>query len=165
MSQAVLRLQSSKRKSLLLAIISLAFTAAGIWMIVSEGSWKAYAATVFFGICTVVHGRMMMRGGYLELRPEAFTVSSLYRTSSYQWRDVRRFRVGYLGPKKFVLFDMAKDYPVGVKVRRATRMLTGSEGALPDTYGKSAEELATLMNEWRERASTGGGVPGKSLVS
>jgi hypothetical protein len=88
-----------------------------------------------------------------ELRPETFTVSSLYRANSYRWKDVGWFRAGYLGPKEFVLFDMAKDYPVAAKARRATRMLTGGEGALPDTYGKSAEELATLMNEWRERAS------------
>jgi len=152
-SQAVLRLKSSRKKSLLLALISLAFTVAGIWMIVSEGSWMAYATTAFFGMCTIVHGRMMTKAGYLELRPEAFTVSSLYRANSYRWKDVGRFRVGYLGPKKFVLFDMAKDYPVAGKVRRATRMLTGGEGALPDTYGKSPEELATLTNEWRERAS------------
>jgi hypothetical protein len=31
--------------------------------------------------------------------------------------------------------------------------MTGVEGALPDTYGKSAEELAKLLNEWREEFS------------
>ncbi len=37
-------------------------------------------------------------------------------------------------------------------VRRAARAIAGYDGgALPDTYGMNAVELAALMNAWRDR--------------
>ena len=153
-SRSILRLQPSVRRSLLFALLCLAFAAIGIWMIVSKGTWMAWATTAFFGVGTLVLGSTLLPGSsYLELRGDAFTVCSLWRAQSFQWRDVGPFKVGYLGPKRAVLFDMAPEYHERTAARKAARMLAGSEGALPDTFGKSADDLARLMNEWRDRTS------------
>jgi hypothetical protein len=38
----------------------------------------------------------------------------------------------------------------GVAGRKISRSMVGVDGALPDTYGMSADELAELMNNWLE---------------
>lgn len=49
----------------------------------------------------------------------------------------------------FVGFDVTGDSaPLG---RSMARSLSGVDGGLPDTYGLEPEELAGLMNVWRDR--------------
>lgn len=40
------------------------------------------------------------------------------------------------------------EYRIGKKFAKT---LSGSEGALPNTYGMPAETLAQLMNEWKSK--------------
>ena len=51
-----------------------------------------------------------------------------------------------------VAFNFSQKYRQQRFARKLSSMIGGYEGALPDTYGKTAEELAALMNEWRQRA-------------
>ena len=35
--------------------------------------------------------------------------------------------------------------------RKLSSAIGGYEGAIPETYGLSAEDLAAMMNDWRQR--------------
>ena len=52
-----------------------------------------------------------------------------------------------------VLFDYARSYTRSARARAVASALTGAEAGLPDTYGRSAEELTILLNDWRSRAT------------
>jgi len=52
-----------------------------------------------------------------------------------------------------VVFNFAADFEGHAGARRIASWLTPYEGAMPDTYGMSCEDLAALMNECRERAN------------
>jgi hypothetical protein len=69
---------------------------------------------------------------------------------------VTGFRVYDLpGGTRQVGFDFAPGAePAG---SRLASRLTGVQGALPNTYGLKAEELADLMNRWREEHASGRG--------
>jgi hypothetical protein len=54
-----------------------------------------------------------------------------------------------------VMITFVPSYGRGRKARAVANALTGGEGGLPDTYGRSAKELAALLNEWRARYSAG----------
>ncbi|MGH6824118.1 hypothetical protein [Methyloceanibacter sp.] len=48
------------------------------------------------------------------------------------------------------------DVNVSGKMADLNRSMAGRNAALPETYDLSAEDLAQLMNAWRERALVGG---------
>ena len=70
--------------------------------------------------------------------------------------DVAGFRAGRIGLNKMVLFSYAPSYTRSAKARALASALTGTEAALPDTYGYTAEALAALLNDWRARATRAG---------
>ena len=62
------------------------------------------------------------------------------------------FAPARVGPNLMVGFSTSTDetnHPRGAALARA---LTGVSGALPDTFGMAADELAELMNLFRQRA-------------
>ncbi len=50
---------------------------------------------------------------------------------------------------KWVLFNFSPDYPRAKAGRNLSKAIVGYEGALPDTYGLAAGELANQLNAWR----------------
>jgi hypothetical protein len=54
-----------------------------------------------------------------------------------------------------VLFNYAPSAPGSARLRRLATALSGREGALPDCYGLSAEQLAALLNAYKEAARSG----------
>lgn len=63
-------------------------------------------------------------------------------------------RIGYRFKPKMVVFDFNAKATDGTLAREMAKNMSGYEGALPDTYKKSAEELASLLNEWKEKYTT-----------
>jgi hypothetical protein len=139
-------------KTALLLLICLAFTLIAIAMI-RDGQRMGWFVVVFFSLCTVTFGVLLLPGSaYLRLTPEGFETRSLFRTHHARWADITAFRAGRIGLNAMVLIQYAPSYAHARKLRAVSAALTGAEGALPDTYGHSAQQLAELLNEWRDRA-------------
>lgn len=155
-ASSTLLLRPRRAKWLLMLIASLALTVAGISMI-RGGETKGWFVVAVFALSTLVSGAMLLPGSaYLRLTPDGFEMRSLYRHSRTRWVDVTGFRAGRIGLNKMVMFDYAPSYTRSARARAVASALAGTEGALPDTYGHSAEALATLLNDWRARATRGG---------
>jgi hypothetical protein len=144
-------LRPSRLRVWLLITVGLAFSVGGVLMI-RAGESKGWFALVFFGLCTVVFViQLFPNSSYLRLTPQGFETRSLYRSSTQAWSDVAAFRAGRIGVNAMVLITYAPSYARLRKARAVSSALTGAEGALPDTYGHSAKQLAALLNEWRAR--------------
>jgi hypothetical protein len=76
-------------------------------------------------------------------------VRNLYRSYFTRWSEVKRFTVRTSGKTKIVQFNYLSGHKKQSKGKFIARLLSGSEGGLPDTYGMKAEQLARLMNEWK----------------
>lgn len=147
----VVRLKPQRRSLLLLLLICVALASVGLWLVAQE-IWPGWLLAGLFGIGSLVALVGLLPGSnYLELRPEGLKMCSLYRTSVVFWRDVRVFFPVMLGRQKTVCWFYTDDYKARFPVQNASLQLTGADAGLPDTYGKSAEELADLLNEWRLR--------------
>jgi len=48
-----------------------------------------------------------------------------------------------------VVFNYSDHYDRVKMMRGFARKIAGYEGALPDTYGMSADQLADLLNNWK----------------
>jgi hypothetical protein len=60
-------------------------------------------------------------------------------------------------PNKMVVFDVLGKPDAGLTA--INRQLVGAQAGLPDTYGRSAKDLAALLNQWQARALQRNQVP------
>jgi hypothetical protein len=150
----VVTLRPSSRRTLLLLAGSVTFNAITVWMIVSgRTDLTAWLSGVFFGACTLVFlTRLLPNSLSLVLRPEAFTVRSLFRESTVHWRDVEEFGVYRIHGQAYVGWNGTHVPAQPGPLRRLNRAIAGYESGLPDTFGVRAEDLVVLMDTWRERA-------------
>jgi hypothetical protein len=158
----VLELSYSTRplRYVVLALVGVGGMAFGIYTIVT-GFGAALSMvfmgalfTIVFAVMVFVAGTILLRGGgSLKLEREGFTMRSPLRSTFFRWRDIVRFRVMRTPDLRHsVVFDFHSSYKGQRMIRGPGRRL-GYEGVIPDNYGRTADELAELLNEWRERGS------------
>lgn len=133
-------------------VICLAFLAMGILMI-RDGEVMGWFATIFFGLGFLVLLINFIPGAsYLKLNKEGFEVCSMFRKHQYKWSEIQSFGVGVISNNKMVMFDFTEEYGKQTNARKVSSFLAGAEGALHDTFGLKAEELAALMNEYKRKS-------------
>jgi hypothetical protein len=95
---------------------------------------------------------MLPGAAALTLDATGFEVTSFYRRSRARWQDATGFIAAGIPPARlrFVLFNDAGHTGTLSRINAA---FAGRNGALPDTYGLRADDLAQLMAQWRERAA------------
>jgi hypothetical protein len=139
-------LRPSKGQQLKLVGLCLAFVAAGAFLMTAgELVWGA-AGVGFFGLGAIVLGTMLLPGAsHLRLERQGFEVRSLFRGAHYRWSDVREFRPVAMPPSGLTLVGF--DFSPNVRPAAAwlSSSVAGAEGCLPDTYGLSPEDLASVM--------------------
>lgn len=148
-----LTLRPSRWRLLLLLLFSASFTGIGALMI-QDGDQRGWFVLSAFGIGTVVALLILVAPGasYLRLAPEGFTICSLFRRSTTRWSEVTEFGLATIGMRTLVGFDYAPGFQRSPRLRRLSAAISGNEGALPDTYGLRALELALVMTRYRKRA-------------
>ncbi len=98
-----------------------------------------------------------LRVDFLSLHSNHFSCRNDPDYDEIRWEQVSEFGVGLPGERgAYVGYVLYEQYRPGLTTReKARRARIGFDGALPDTYGLTAEELAALMNQhlgdWRKR--------------
>lgn len=147
-----LLLKPARGQHLLLLAVCSAFVAIGVMMI-GEGDVTGWFVAGFFGLGVVIFSVNLIPGAsHLLLAPEGFRYRSLFRAGSERWCNVERFGVFDAGARTMVGWDHVAGYGKHRRGRRFARGLAGLQAGLPDTYGRSATELAELLDDWRSRA-------------
>jgi hypothetical protein len=145
-----LTLRPKKTKMLLLFLLCAVFTAGGIWMVL-DGEKMGWFCGGFFALgLPVFLLQLHPRCSFLIVTDEGLEISALFRKSTIRWEDIAEFGVYRLTHHGLpvnaqVGFNYAADYQKSPRARAVAKALTGFEGALPDTYGCRAEELAQLL--------------------
>jgi hypothetical protein len=140
-------------KTILLLLLSAAFTATGIAMMASGKIFTAWLVTGFFGLCSAVFVVMLLPGAScLRLQPDGFIVRSLFRQWPLtRWEDVSEFATARVSlTHTMVVYGEAK--PHNARLASANKALFRFTSGLPDTYGMKPGELAALLNRWRAAA-------------
>jgi len=142
-----MRLRPSLLKWLGFCAIGSVFTATGIWMILS-GEGVGWLVALFFGAVVIV-GLLQLLAASLKLDIEGFEESNIRRKKRFRWVEVSEFGTWKVSGNELVCFSQAKDTG---KIAAVNRSIAGASRSLADTYSLSAEELAGLMNRFRQRA-------------
>jgi hypothetical protein len=111
-----------------------------------------WVTVIFFGIgCLLSLVKLFSPWDFLRLTHHGYEEHVLFRSSHVAWKDIERFIPYKVGATPMVGIVFADSYTRQVRSRRFARSFAGVEGALSDTYGRSADELADLLNDWRVR--------------
>jgi len=112
----------------------------------------ATSVTLFFGLCALVAGvNLHPNSSCLVLDADRFTFSSLFRKHSFRWSQVQVFFPISVSATRMVGWNFTPEYAATPTLRKVSTAMSGAEAALPDTYGKSVEELAELLERFRSR--------------
>jgi hypothetical protein len=150
-------MRPSRRKWLLILLGCAIFTAGSIWMVL-EGKPIGWFPLIFFGLGSVTALALLLPGaGGLKLDANGFEITNLFQRKRTRWQDTSVFEPVRIPPANILLvvYDDAK---LGASsMAQIASSIAGRNGALPDTYGLSANDLASLMTQWRERALSAAG--------
>ena len=117
-----------------------------------ETTFMKWAGIIFFGLGTIVFTiELLPNSSYLKLTNEGFEVCILYRSHFTNWTDVTGFGIYYIKFNTMVVFNYTSNHKKDNTGKKIAKFLTPYQGALPQTYGMNAIELAELMNEWKQR--------------
>jgi len=140
-----------RAKASLLFLGCSVFVVAG-FVVLRVAPIAGYAAIAFFGLGVVIGLiQLLPNSSYLELEEHGFTICNLFRKGFLPWQEIAEFvpmTVGGSG-RPMVAVRFAPGSKVSATARRFAVAIGGAEGALPDTYGRSAAELAELLNRVR----------------
>jgi hypothetical protein len=142
-----LRLQSKRGRALVLLVVAVLFVAGGVYVL-PVSPVKGYSAIVFFGLGAIVFAVNLLPGSsYLLLEQGGFTICNVFRKTFYSWSDVAEFLPVDVGSKTMVGLRFNERHKANVVGRKLATFLAGVDGALPDTYGQEAQDLASLLNK------------------
>lgn len=143
------------RMKLLGLALSLGFTVFLVYiLILATGFVSGWYDTMMSWISLVFFGALAIRAMILLLVPGAasltldadgFQINSIFWYVRTSWRDVRGFRVEtryFRGKFQLIMYDALS--PSAPKVTKT----------LPNNYGLSKDDLAWLMEQWRQHALT-----------
>ncbi|MEO6125340.1 MAG: hypothetical protein ABIR32_16675 [Ilumatobacteraceae bacterium] len=106
---------------------------------------------VVFGFCAVVGVRQMLQPGSLAVGRSSIDMIRRGRLTTYEFVDCGRFTVWRNSSRgsSFVVFDYTPDGDT--ELHRANRQMMGGTRLFTDNYGISADDLATMLNDVRNR--------------
>jgi hypothetical protein len=159
-------LKASWRKWARMLLIGMGFVVLSVLLVQSDAAPSyldklvGWTGIVVFGAGTVLSAANIFSGaGKLMLHDAGFEVTSFFRSRGALWRDAAGFQVfspWYMAKRSAcVVYDDANEKRNSLwqmTLAQWYASLVGRNAGLPDTYGLSADELANLMNQWRERA-------------
>ncbi|HTT06830.1 MAG TPA: STM3941 family protein [Steroidobacteraceae bacterium] len=144
-------LKPRKRRLVWLLVGCAAFVAMSCFVL-RKNEPAGYAGMAFFGLGVLVAGVSLLPGSaFLQVTHEGFTYCSLYRRHHTAWHDVKEFRPIIVGTKAMVGWNYNAVANHHLRLRRVSAAIAGVEAALPDTYGMTASDLATLLNDLLQR--------------
>jgi hypothetical protein len=143
-------LLADRRRWLVVLLISAGFVALAIWM-ASLGSWPAW----IFGGWFLFRGLVALPqvlgiGSRLRLNRDGFVCRTPLRKIHHRWSECSAFSPKHMWLSQLVSFSLldgqSADEGAGSGAKPAGTKL------LPDTFGRSPQELCDLMNAFRARA-------------
>lgn len=148
-------LTGNRTKALLLSVVSLAFVVVGFSM-VNSGASYGWFVLLFFSLCLLTFLYMLTPGAIkLTIDNNGIEMKSLFKPMKLTWDDIDEFYVGAIrtgySSTKMICIRYSASYNKLRRSRQVASALTGMEGALPNHFSKSAEELCELLNQSKAR--------------
>ncbi len=141
----------SRKKAVALLCIALALVAVGIFLIVRGEVW-GWLMAGFFGLGIPVAIWMLRpSNSYLKLDHNGLEMKAFLNPMRLKWTDVEDFYVATIYGNKMVGIRYSSSYAQMEAGRKLASAVSGVEGALPNHFKSSPEEICETLNRWRQK--------------
>jgi hypothetical protein len=141
-----MRLQAPRGRKWLLLVGATAFVAAGAWMLPTS-PLRGYSAIAFFGLGAAVLAANLLPGSSCVLLEQG----DVFRKTFHRWSEIAEFLPIEVGTQTMVGLRFNERCQGNAIGRKVATYLSGVDGALPDMYGQTAQDLVSLLNNVRTR--------------
>jgi hypothetical protein len=153
MSGDELVIPGSRRKAVLLLLIALGLVGGGVFLIVI-GQPFGWIVAGFFAL-GIPLALLLLRPTYMKLDREGVRIVVPFRSWRLAWSDVEEFYLVTMYGNRMIAIRYAAPYAGQRTARKVAEAMSGMEGALPDHFTRSPEELCETLNQWRRRYGAG----------
>jgi hypothetical protein len=156
MDNDVIVVGANRKKAVFLLFAALAFVAMGVAMIVNgEHVLAGWACALFFGLGIPLSiYRLTPGAGELKIDRQGIEIKTLFKPMTLAWADVNAFYVGSVttgsSNTKMIGIEYSPSYTKLAIGRRISASLTGMQGAIPNSFNRSAEEVCALLNHAKQ---------------
>lgn len=149
----------SRIKNFGFLLVAIFFAVIGVFMISAGGEALIFGilTIAFFGVfCIPVFAYQIFKPTTLTIDDKGFTESTVFgKGKTVSWNDVTRFGV-VSGPKMHgVGIEYSPDYKDYVAMRAVAKGMTGIGGMIRKYSGVRVDELANILEAYRQHYSTG----------
>jgi hypothetical protein len=146
-----LTLRPGKSSAIWLLLVCGLSVVGGVW-VGQEKGWVGYLCAALFALGIPVALVQLLPGStYLRISEDGLSFANLFRVTTIPWNVIDQFFVVSakqmgMTVHKMVGFNYVPTYDRSRTARCVSSAIAQCEGALPDTYGKKAEELVDMLN-------------------
>lgn len=146
----------NRQKAILLTLASALFVL--LIYFTGKGDTWSIVGMAFFGLGFLVCLYTLIPGTVqLKIDHAGIEMKTLFKPMKLAWSDVDEFYIGYtkagLSRTKMIGIRYSESYKRQQTGRRISAGLTGMEGALPDHFNRSAEEICEILNRFKRAAT------------
>ena len=143
-------------KAILLALASALFVC--LIYFTGKGETWSFLLMAFFGVGFLVSVYTLIPGTVqLKINSSGIEMKTFFKPMKLSWNDVDEFYVAKmrtgLSRTKMIGIRYSESYKRQRTGRKIAESLTGLEGALPDHFNRSAEEVCEVLNRFKRKFS------------
>lgn len=147
--------EANRLKTVVLLLGCIVFLYVGI-LFANDGDQWAVLVVGLSGLSVLFLLYMLLPGTVrLTIDRSGLELKSPFRSMNLAWSDVDMFYVGYVhtGPSsaKLIAIKYSQSYEKQRTGRQLSARVTGMEGAIPNHFKKSAEELCEILNSYKQK--------------
>ena len=143
MQKLPLTLKPGKLKQILMLILNLGFVILGVNLL-EKNLWIAILNIVLFGLGLIISVvSMLPNASMLYIDERGIEMTALFRKTFIPWQAVQNFSTRRVVFFKQVFFNLDESL-INDKTKR-------KQGVFPDNYGMKAQELAELLNSYKNQ--------------
>ena len=142
---------ASRTKASLLLLGSICFVALGVGM-TAERPVLGWFTVALFGLGIPASLLLLLPNAtYLRLDEDGFETGSFFGRHKFKWTDVADFHIGSIRGAKMIAIVFHPEYKQQQLGRAVSATLTGIEGAIPNHYNATLEQVLEALKIWRQR--------------
>jgi len=146
---------ASRLKTVVLLLGCVMFLCVGILFAQDGDRWAIVVIIISAFGCLILLSMLVPGNMRLTIDSGGFELKGPFSSMKLAWSDVDEFYVGYVhtGPStsKLIAIKYSQSYEKQRTGRKVAARATGMEGAIPNHFKKSPEELCAILNSYKQK--------------
>jgi hypothetical protein len=147
--------EASRLKTVVLLLGCAMFLGVGILFAQDGDRWAIVVIMISAFGCLILLSMLVPGNMSLTIDSKGFELKGPFRSMKLAWSDVDEFYVGYIhtGPSttKLIAIRYSQSYEKQRTGRKVAAHVTGMEGAIPNHFKKSPEEICAILNSYKQK--------------